>query len=114
MHAAPLGRTGSGSSSFTSAPAGWLDTPHVSAAANAGGGPATRRGGGRVADFEESCIAWHKSTASSSGACVQVAVVDESVLIRDSANPNGVVLRLPPAAWSAFLAHARSTDFDLR
>lgn len=67
-----------------------------------------------MADFEESCIAWHKSTASSSGACVQVAVVDESVLIRDSANPNGVVLRLPPAAWSAFLAHARSTDFDLR
>jgi hypothetical protein len=65
-------------------------------------------GGGRVADFEEPCIAWHKSTASDTGGCVEVAVVDGSVLIRDSANPNGVVLRLPPATWSAFLVRARS------
>ena len=57
-----------------------------------------------MADFEGPCIAWRKSTASNSGNCVQVAVVDGSVLIRDSVNPDGVVLRLPPAAWSAFLA----------
>jgi len=65
-----------------------------------------------VADFEESCIAWRKSTASNTGNCVQLAVVDGSVLIRDSVNPR-VVLSLPPAAWSAFLAHARRNDFDL-
>ncbi len=113
MHAGPLGETGSGWNSFTSTPAGWLDALQASAAARAAGGPATWRQGGRVADFEGPCIAWRKSTASNSGNCVQVAVVDGSVLIRDSVDPR-VVLRLPPAAWSAFLAQARRKDFDLR
>jgi Domain of unknown function (DUF397) len=67
-----------------------------------------------VTDFEDPCIAWRKSTASNTGNCVQVAVVNGLVLIRDSANPNGGVLRLPPAAWSAFLTHTRSKDFGLR
>jgi hypothetical protein len=66
-----------------------------------------------VADFEERRIAWRKSTASSTGNCVQVAVDDGSVLIRDSVSPR-VVLRLPPAAWSAFLARTRSKDLGLR
>jgi hypothetical protein len=68
-------------------------------------------GGGRVADFEEPCIAWRKSTASDSGGCVEVAVVDGWVLIRDSANPYGIALKLLPAAWSAFIARARRNDF---
>jgi Domain of unknown function (DUF397) len=73
-------------------------------------GPAIPRGGGLVADFEVPYIAWRKSTASNSGGCVEVAVVGGSVLIRDSANPDGLVLSLSPAAWSAFLARARSND----
>ena len=60
-----------------------------------------------MANFEEPCIAWRKSTASNSGDCVEVAVAGGSVLIRDSANRDGAVLRLRPAAWSAFLARAR-------
>jgi hypothetical protein len=67
-----------------------------------------------VADFEEPRIAWRKSTASNSGGCVEVAVVDGSVRIRDSANPDGAVLELPPAAWSFFLTRARTKDFDIR
>jgi len=57
-----------------------------------------------VANLEEPGIAWRKSTASDTGGCVEVAVVGGSVLIRDSGNPDGVVLRLPCASWSAFLA----------
>jgi hypothetical protein len=67
-----------------------------------------------VVDFDEPCIAWRKSTASAPSNCVEVAVADGSVLVRDSANPDGVVLSLSPAAWSAFLAHARSKDLGLR
>jgi hypothetical protein len=67
-----------------------------------------------VGDFEEPCITWRKSTASNSGSCVEVAVAGESVLIRDSVNPDGVVLRLPPAVWSAFLARTRRKDYGLR
>ncbi len=59
--------------------------------------------GGQVADFEESCIMWRKSTASSNSGCVECAVTDGSVLIRDSVNRGGPVLRVPAAAWSAFL-----------
>jgi hypothetical protein len=63
-----------------------------------------------VVNFEEPHIEWRKSTASNTTGCVEVAIVDGSVRIRDSANPNGVVLELPPVAWSFFLARARSTN----
>jgi hypothetical protein len=63
-----------------------------------------------VADFEELCIMWRRSTKSGTGNCVEVAVVGGVVLIRDSANPDGAVLELPPGAWSFFLTRARSTN----
>jgi hypothetical protein len=67
-----------------------------------------------VADFEEPCIAWRKSTASNSGNCLEVAAVDGSVLVRDSANRGGAVLTLSPAAWSDLLARTRSEDAGFR
>ena len=66
--------------------------------------------GERVADFREPCIAWRKSTASDSGNCVEVAIAEGSVLIRDSANRDGVMLRFSPAVWCAFLECERGTD----
>ena len=63
-----------------------------------------------MVNFEEPRIEWRKSTASNSGGCVEVAIVDGSVRIRDSANPNGAVLELPPVAWSLFLTRTRSTN----
>ena len=64
-------------------------------------------------DFERSSIAWRKSTASNSGACVEVAFANGLVLIRDSADQGGPVLRVPTPAWSAFLASARENNFDI-
>lgn len=66
--------------------------------------PAVTRVGGQVTNLEEPGIMWRKSTASNTTGCVEVAVVDGSVLIRDSGNRDDVVLRLPSASWSAFLA----------
>jgi hypothetical protein len=63
-----------------------------------------------VADFRESCSTWRKSTASNSGGCVEVAVADESVLIRDSVNPDGPVLKVSTAAWSVFLTSLAESD----
>jgi hypothetical protein len=71
-----------------------------------------QRGRGQVADFEKPCIMWRRSTKSGTGNCVEVAVVGGVVLIRDSANPDGMVLRLPPTTWSDFLADARTRNFD--
>ena len=67
-----------------------------------------------MADFEEPCITWRKSTASNSGTCVEVAVAGGSVLIRDSVNPDGPVMRVSTAAWSVFLTSARKQTFDRR
>ena len=67
-----------------------------------------------MADLEKPRIAWRRSTKSGSVNCVEVAVDGGSVLIRDSGNPDGVMLSLPPAVWSAFLAQARSKDFGPR
>jgi len=67
-----------------------------------------------VAGYEQLRIVWRKSTASNSGGCVEVAAVGQSVLIRDSVNPDGAVLRLPCTAWSAFLVRTRTVNSDLR
>lgn len=61
-----------------------------------------------MADFGEQHIAWRKSTASNSGGCVEVAIISGSVLVRDSKNRTGPVLRLSPTGWSALLARTRT------
>lgn len=65
-----------------------------------------------MADYDESVIVWRKSMASNSGACVQVATVGETVLVRDSVDPDGPQLRVPASVWSAFVACACENNFD--
>ena len=60
-----------------------------------------------MAEFDEQSIAWRKSTASGGGNCLEAADHDGLVLVRDSMNPDGVVLSLTPAVWCAFLADIR-------
>jgi len=62
----------------------------------------------------EPSVGWRKSTASNSGGCIEVGVADGSLLVRDSKNPDGSVLRLSPAAWSSFLERARTRDAGRR
>jgi hypothetical protein len=46
---------------------------------------------------------WRKSSRSSDVAnCVEVAVTAVTVAVRDSKNPAGGVLAVPPHAWTAF------------
>ncbi|MEU5546670.1 DUF397 domain-containing protein [Streptomyces sioyaensis] len=51
---------------------------------------------------------WAKSSYSSDegGECVEVATASDSVLIRDSKNPDGPRLAFAPAAWAGFLPYA--------
>ncbi|MFE6747758.1 DUF397 domain-containing protein [Kitasatospora purpeofusca] len=55
-------------------------------------------------------IAWRKSTHSSGegGECVEVAETTAAVLVRDSKDKSGPHLTFTPAAWTAFVAYARS------
>jgi len=52
---------------------------------------------------------WIKSTASGGGNCVEVAIHNEAVYIRDSKHSSRAVLSFSPAQWDKFLAHIRKT-----
>jgi len=58
---------------------------------------------------------WRKSTYSANGStCVEVALnLPEIVVIRDSKDPGGPVLSFGPEEWAAFIAGAKSGEFDL-
>lgn len=53
--------------------------------------------------------AWRKSSYSqaSDNDCVEICVDGTAVLIRDSKNPTGPVLRVSAGAWSAFVDGVR-------
>ncbi|MGH8603602.1 MAG: DUF397 domain-containing protein [Gammaproteobacteria bacterium] len=58
-------------------------------------------------------LAWRKSTASGSGACVEVARAEEMILVRDSKNPAGPAFAFSGVEWEAFLADVRVGRFDV-
>lgn len=69
-------------------------------------------GGGRMTDSEQSDITWHKSTASGGqGNCVEVAVMDNAVLVRNSQDPLGSVLSFTCREWVAFLEGVNNGEF---
>ena len=45
-------------------------------------------------------------------ACVEVATGGDSVLVRDSKNPNGPKLTFTLQEWTAFVAGVRNNEFD--
>jgi hypothetical protein len=60
-------------------------------------------------------LKWNKSTRSgAAGHCVEVAETPAAVLVRDSKDATGPVLRFNAAAWSGFLEGVRNGDFDRR
>ena len=58
-------------------------------------------------------VEWRKSSFSAStDACVQVSM-REDVLVRDSKDPSGPVLRFNSREWTSFLLAVRNGEFDL-
>ncbi len=57
------------------------------------------------AQLVSSPLRWRKSSYSSGGEgnCVEVAALAQRVVVRDSKNPEGPILVVPPAEWAAFL-----------
>jgi predicted secreted Zn-dependent protease len=62
--------------------------------------------------FDRDRVSWRKATRSGSGNCVQVAVVEGLVLVRNSRNPDGELLTYTPGEWHAFLDGAKQGEFD--
>jgi hypothetical protein len=65
-------------------------------------------------DGRESAPAWRKSTRSSSGACVEVAPRRDTILVRDSKDPEGAILSFDRSVFAAFIDGVTRGEFDLR
>jgi hypothetical protein len=56
--------------------------------------------------------AWRKSTRSGTNGCVEVALVDNQVAVRDSKDRGGSVLVFTAHEWASFLRGVRAGEFD--
>ena len=55
--------------------------------------------------------AWRKSRHSvGNGACIEVAPAAPAILVRDSVDPRGPMLRYAPRAWRAFVADMKQRN----
>ena len=58
-------------------------------------------------------MTWRKSTRSgAAGHCVEIAETRATVLVRDSKDAGGPVLRFAASGWEGFLAGVRNGEFD--
>lgn len=57
---------------------------------------------------------WRKSSYSDDGNCVEIADTHEPVLVRDSKNSAGPMLRFHPEQWRAFTKAVRDGEFGFR
>jgi Domain of unknown function (DUF397) len=69
--------------------------------------------GQKLSDQGEPPREWRKSSRSGDGDCVQVALSDGQVLLRDSKDPAGPQLSFTPSEWRAFMAGVDLGEFTL-
>jgi Domain of unknown function (DUF397) len=58
--------------------------------------------------------AWRKSVRSGTNGCVEVALADGQIAVRDSKDREGPVLSFTAHEWEAFLGGARDGEFELQ
>jgi hypothetical protein len=63
------------------------------------------------ADYQN--FAWRKASSSQVSSCVEVAFPSrEVVVVRDSKDPDGPILRYAAADWGDFISGARAGKFQ--
>jgi uncharacterized protein DUF397 len=55
---------------------------------------------------------WRKSTFSGLNGCVEIAILNGQIGVRDSKDQNGPILLFTRAEWDAFLNGVKSGQFD--
>ena len=58
-------------------------------------------------------MTWLRSSFCDANGCVEVAAHCDEVLVRDSKDPDGPVLRYTREEFSAFIAGAKLGEFDV-
>jgi len=51
---------------------------------------------------------WRRSSTCNGGACVEVSSLGLAVAVRDSADPDGIILTFPSSDWSEFIASVKA------
>jgi hypothetical protein len=64
-------------------------------------------------DSSAAGVSWRTSSFCSTGACVAVAVADDSVMVRDSKDPQRPALVYSTQEWRDFVAGVKSGEFDV-
>jgi predicted secreted Zn-dependent protease len=57
-------------------------------------------------------ITWHTALSCESGACVEVAANQNTILIRNSREPDGPLIEYTAEEWHAFVSGVKKGDFD--
>jgi hypothetical protein len=71
------------------------------------------RGKGRAMTTRDGNVVWRTSSYCESGACIEVAVLDDRIRVRHSVDIDGGDLIFSRDEWQAFLDGVRAGDFDL-
>lgn len=56
---------------------------------------------------------WVRSSRCTGGTCVEVAQVNDRVLLRDGKNPDRATISATSIVWADFITGIRNGDFDL-
>ncbi len=56
-------------------------------------------------------LAWRKASFCASGECVEVAQRDGAVILRDSVQPSGRLLRYTGEQWRSFVRSVKAGEF---
>ncbi len=54
---------------------------------------------------------WRRSQGCASSSCIEVALVDDHYLIRDSKNPDSTPLAFTADEWHAFVSGVKQDEF---
>jgi len=63
--------------------------------------------------LDENNAVWMKASFCANTDCVEVALVEQQVLVRSSKNIAGPTLRFDFPEWMAFVTAVRAGEFDL-
>lgn len=62
---------------------------------------------------QSSRIAWVSSEFCTNSSCVEVALVEDAVLVRDAKDADHAPLRFDVPEWEAFVAGVKAGQFDV-
>lgn len=68
------------------------------------GSKLTGTSGGNMPDGASGELVWHRGSRCDGGACVEVAIAGNAIVLRSSKDPDGTPVTLTRDEWQTFLA----------